>query len=379
MSKKKLILASSIIFFGLVNLSCSQKSAITVHNRNLSHDLIISTVSGKNTIDVFNKSSITEDQDCLEHIKSVTCFSDKEQGGLDTNCSSKELSQEIVFKISDLIETLPSFHQRVFCHINRLQLHTKISSIAYASFIEDEKGNILGNMIGIRLDAIKNGSGNNLFSWKEQLNYGLSKHDDPNYTISNQGPQILLEIPQVKEFLLFDVIVHEVSHLIDFMNEANSEDCGELPENGKKRVTCKPRDNSFSKISWPVYSFLSDGSDWPPKEFKGLYPWLSKLCYYDCQEYISPSNITDVYNELSRSKFVSAYSSRNMREDFAEASTAFVLKSRGFQYKVVLGDNDTLFDLDQNWEAENLKGKRKWLEDFYSRSDLKYQIGSPSK
>jgi hypothetical protein len=374
MKSKNAVMLAILVVNGFGTTSCSKNNHSNVQNKLLSHDFVVSTVSTKESSHIA-KTNFTDDQDCLEHIKSITCFTDNQESGFDLNCTSREIPAEIVSKISDLIENLPVFHQKVFCHINRLQLHTKISSIAYAATIQNDHGESLGNMIGLRLDAIRSGTQIDLFSWKEQLNFGLSKHDDPSYATAIQGPHISLAIGEINSPLLFDVVVHEISHLIDFMNMANNQSCAYNDENNKKLVTCKPMESAFNKISWPVeYSFMNDGSDWPPTEFKTLYPWLSQFCYYHCVKYISPDDIKTVYNELSNTKFVSAYSSSNMWEDFAETSTAFVLKPRGFHYKVVDGNNEVLFDLDQNWEAENLKAKRIWLNDFYSRNDLKYQF-----
>lgn len=373
-SMKRLSLA--LVMLALLP-ACSQKND-AVKTTRLGPDVAAAYLTTDQAAAIL-KAQPSADADCAEHIKQVACYSETGQMDPDMKCGA--VPANLFVRLPDLIEALPPFHKKVFCNINRLQIDPSIFSIGYATFLyKEENGHHvpIGTMIGVRADAISGNTPYDLWSWKEQLNFGLSKPADPRYVLSPAGPRIRASLAGTTMPLVAHVFVHEVSHLIDFLNTANREDCTAAGDAHPYIITCKSMPGSFGELSWPAsYSFKEDGSDWPAKEYRDMYPWLSQLCYYGCEKTIPPSNIADVYGELARSSFMSPYSSSSAMEDFAEASTFSRMAPAGFVFQVVGPDQTVLFDLAKDWDSTRLAAKRKWLDAFYALPDLRYKVESP--
>ena len=312
-------------------------------------------------------------QDCVDHIQQVACLTDKSMGN-DPTCSSARVTPEMLKLFPDLIRALPPFHQLVLCHVNRLQIHTRLFSIGYASGWEDANHKQIGNMIGLRLDVLLGSNpAHDVWSWKEQLNFGLRQMNDPDYKISPEGPVIVEQIGG-PDTLLTSVMTHELGHLIDFMNAVNKDDCTEDKITGT--FHCQFADDSFTALSWGKSATYRRGERGPPPEHRALYPWLSQLCYYFCSQPIPPAKIVDVYAELRGSSLLTSYSASSAMEDFAEASMIYSLKKAGlsFSYDIHGKAGTLLFDFDAQWTAPQNQPKRLWLEAFFARPDLTYEF-----
>ena len=140
-------------------------------------------------------------------------------------------------------------------------------------------------MVGIRPEAFRGDPITyDTFSWKEQLSFGPSKMNDPTYAVSGLGPRIVESISGQQSSLVLHVLVHELSHLVDFMNKAKAiDDCQWANANQTsrpRRVVCTiGNQNSFEALSWThQYSYKEDFSDYPPKE------WRVFFCYCICVE-----------------------------------------------------------------------------------------------
>lgn len=367
--------------FALISLAlltaCSRQEKI--ETTRLGHDVARAVLTEEQAEKILNAQP-AGDVDCVDHVKQVACYS--ETGQMDPDMSCGAVPAAVLARLPELIDALPPFHKKVFCNISRLQIDPSIYSIGYATFLmKEENGRHvpIGTMIGVRADAISGNTPYDLWSWKEQLNFGLSKPADPQYVLSPAGPRVVATINGTAMPLVVHVFVHEISHLIDFLNSANVEDCVGEGATRPYTIVCKPTPGSFGILSWPEsYSFKEDGSDWPAKEIRDMYPWLSQLCYYGCVKTISPSNIGDVYGELARSSFMTPYSSNSGMEDFAEASAFASFAPTGFVYQIVSPDQTVLFDLARDWNAPRLAAKRAWVDAFYAKPDLRYKVEAPA-
>jgi hypothetical protein len=367
---------------GLLFASCAPKNASHSRNYLVTEDFAISQLTQDQVTSLLSQQS-SSSSDCIAHIRAVTCVSQQAELGFDTKCSSATLDPSIFDHLPELLVMLPPLQKQVLCHLDRLQLQPKIYSVGYATQITDSQNKTVGNMVGIRPEAFRGDPiPYDIFSWKEQLSFGLSKMNDPTYSVSELGPRIVESINGQPNSLVVHVLVHELSHLVDFMNKANAaDDCqwaNATQTSRPRRVACTiSNPTSFEALSWThQYSYKEDYSDYPPKEWKAKYPLLSEICYYKCSTPTPLSAMEAVYKNLGESSFVTAYASNNNLEDFAESSTVFLLKDKGFGYKVVGPDGQTLFDLDQHWASGILDKKKQWLKSFYSRADLKYKVGS---
>jgi hypothetical protein len=278
-------------------------------------------------------AAITENDACLVHLKAVTCISDNREGGFDRNCSFKKVTPEILAQIPNLIKLLPSIHKKVFCNLNRLQIQPHLSSIGYAAFLPGKNNEIIGDMIGLQAGALAGHTPYDLWSWKEQLNFGLSDPYDKTYSLSDQGPLIRERISGVKTPLLLHAMIHEITHLLHVLN-------------------------SF---------------DWAAESAEDSQ-WLSQLCYYDCRNHIQLENMKDVYEAMGQSDFVTPYATQSNMEDFAETSTIFFLDKMNFEFKIFGPDKSVLFDYRKVWQHPRMLPKKKQLIEFYSRKNLIYKV-----
>ncbi len=314
--------------------------------------------------------------DCMDHLRQVTCLTDNGMGGSNNpaDCDPSRITPEMMKLFPDLLRVLPPFHLLVLCHVKQVRVHTHLFSIGYASELRDANHKPIGTMIGVRLDVLLGSNPNHdIWSWKEQLNFGLSKMNDPDYTTSPLGPNMHERVGG-SDSLLATVFVHEVGHLIDFLNKANVEDC--KADKAAGVANCTSPADSFTALSWGTSVTYKLNSDDPPPEWVALYPWLSQMCYYSCTKTIAPANIPDVYSELSKSGLLTSYSARDPMEDFAEASMIHSLKKAAlpFSYFILGAGGATLYDFDTQWVAPQVQAKRLWLEKFFARTDLAYDF-----
>ncbi|HRO66563.1 MAG TPA: hypothetical protein PL182_03255 [Pseudobdellovibrionaceae bacterium] len=264
--------------------------------------------------------------------------------------------------------------------MNRLQIHADLPVLGYATEIRDDGGRQIATMIGINEAALAEKPPYDLWSWKEQLNFGLSSPSDPERRISPRGPHVEESISGVEHSPLLHVVVHELNHLIDFMNSANKIrfTWPEAPGEEPYRVSIKHDAGSFGLLSWPAeYSFLSDNSDWPPSEISRRYPWLSRLCYYQCQQPIPLSWMEDIYAELGTTDFVTPYASTNSMDDFAEMMTVMTLLEQGMQFRIRGPEGKIFFDARESLRRPHFERKKEWIREFLRRPDLKYRLDRP--
>jgi hypothetical protein len=358
-----LMIISPVIFLASCSKQGNRASAIV----QVAPDAFIQELTLSEEQDL-KKFAATGDLNCYEHIARVTCISSTPTFGFDHNCDFAKVSSTLFAALNTLSSNLPPIQRKVFCGLSRIQIQQNIDSMAYAGLLTSiDKIGALGTMIGIREDIVLNRPElSNILTWKEQLNFGLSKPGDPTYQISPLGPKLVENI-KVESPILFRAIVHEANHILDLLNTANIfESCTKNPDTGA--FNCTIDDKSFSKISWDQSVLYKDNGE--PK-----FPLL-RFCYYRCENLIPLNAMEDTYSELRDTSFLSSYSTVNEREDFAEAGLFWTLKKYNieFTHKVIGPDGKEYFDALVQLESGNLKEKNNWLDGFFSKTDLVYNV-----
>ncbi len=224
MTNLKILIIASFFVMG-----CSaQKQAPRLQM--LAPDFAIETLESPNPDDL----QVLEN--CDDQIKKALCVSSSEEMGYDPKCSKELVSETQVSSVIKIKNQLPTFHQKVFCHLARIQIQDNIFSIAYATALRSstERGKFIGTMIGLKPSVInpdiKEGD---MYSWKEQLNFGLTDPKDATRTPNPIGPKATeIATDRVAHFA---TIVHELNHIIDILNQANNKnyDSCDFPENSR--------------------------------------------------------------------------------------------------------------------------------------------------
>lgn len=347
----------------------------------ISPDFAIQTLEKENL-------SFEIDPDCESQMAKALCVSESEELEYDENCSVEKVSKEQLEALKRIVNELPSFHKKVMCNLSHIQIQDKIYSIAYATVVRNTDKKVLGNMIGVRSEVLSGSSNQkDLLSWKEQLNFGLSDPKDPERKVSARGIYVSESLP--KEYSTYlPTIIHELNHLIDFMNSANDIDFSNCTDDPNERHIsyCRVPETSFSRLSWdelsPIFiQFPEDTEDdlnkvqFPNPTWVEQWPLVGKLCFYNCKETQSVDSISSVYAELEKSNFTTSYSTQSEMEDFAEAATYYALYQVGipFHYKIFNAEGQVYFDGYEHFLSDPVKTKREWLNDFFRR-DLSYRV-----
>ena len=377
------------LLISLLMGACSKSSSSQIQVQYLSHDFISQTVSSD-----FPAIDVTFETDCADQLRKVTCVSDQEDLEFDVNCSVKRVTPEQLAALSKVVADLPPLHRKMMCTLSRIQIQDKIFSMAYAGRVvsAEPDNKWLGSMIGLRSDILKkHAPDRDLNSWKEQLNFGLSKMKDPNLKVSPLGPTIQEETPQTQISYLF-VFVHELNHLFDMLNRANDrhpdfDTCVE-DEKDKKLFHCKSAVDSYSRLSWgdslDVIAYdpeeekesqdTTQEYQRPTPSWAEKFPLVSQLCFYDCKKTISPLLIKQVYQELNNTDFITSYSASNYFEDFAEAGTIWAFENYKipYIYQIKGPDKKVYFDATKQFRSPNFQAKKEWLDKFFARENLIY-------
>lgn len=369
----------------VLSLGCSESSTVSSRKVLISHDVLVENLAPQ-FLDTLNLSQKNSETSCEQHIQKITCISSDENLGFDSQCSFDSVKPHMLDSLLKVYAELPEFHKKVFCHINRIQIHNRIFSIGYVTIIRSEDSDNIGSMMGLKIELLDPQYDDQSITWKEQLNFGLTDLNDPLRRPTDQGPfvdeEVSSSIPE-----LFAVVMHEMNHLIDIYNGVNNdidfESC--TPNPGQEYLgRCLYNSGSFPSLSWGDYANLF--LEMPPEDYiyehplpvwAEQYPLLSKLCYYWCEgKFISPQLINQTYEQLYSSPFLTGYSTSSEMEDFAEAAMIWVLSqtNRPLNYKISDSKRYLIYESDQHNKHEVVKKKFEWLNRFFSRENLKYQF-----
>lgn len=361
------------IAFLLSTLGCSKKSESTI--KMLSHDSVIETLQRENDIELPEVNA-----DCDKHLERILCISDKSDLRFDVNCSYEKVQPEQVSNLKKVKDLLPKFHQQVICNLSRIQIQQNIFSIAFASLIRNSDRQTLGTMMGVRPEVLSFDMQTpkiELYSWKEQLNFGISDPRDTSRTPSPNGPFVTEDVPEnTPQFLT--TIIHELNHITDILNDINLIDCRPTPQGGY--VDCTVPETSYARFFWgEKVAFPIETPDEPNQKLQPKpiwhqqFPQVARFCYYYCSEIIPPQEMGSIYEELKTASFVTPYSTQNEREDFAEIATFYVMNSINIStgYRVFTKDK-VYFDGAEHYRSAPMKEKREFVESIFLR-DLKFR------
>jgi len=365
----------------LILIGCTKESASESKIQLLTHDFSIQQITDEDT-----PQSFVVDPDCNTQLSKALCVSDYDDMGIDSQCSSEKVTPAQIAALIELKDSLPPFHKKVMCSLGRVQIQKNIFSIAYATYIRNPNRRPIGTMIGFRPDVLTKENNQDLYSWKEQLNFGISDPKDPERRFDPNGPLVKEEIPQEYSHHL-PTVIHELNHLIDHLNSANNVEYSSCDSTSDPHIlNCKIPTDSYTHFFWNEnYAALTrleeeddsvfDNIVLPEPEWKNQWPLLGKLCFYFCKTTQSPDNISSVYGELKKSNFATSYATQSEYEDFAEAATYYALESMGVPYKhsVYNAKGFVYFDGYEHYQSEVMKEKRDWLSNFFKK-DLSYSF-----
>lgn len=370
----------AFIFIVLLVSGCSLHPETSLKKVWVSHDVLDETLT---TVGVSAFTKLTPmAQSCESQLQKSICLSKDKNLGFDQNCSAADLDSKVTETIIDIYKELPKFQQEVLCKLPQIQIHTEMFSVGYASLVRDENNKVLGGLMGLSLKLFEGSSVSKTVSWKEQLNFGLSKLDDPARAPGRIGPQVQLTSNLAQTEIAF-VLIHEVYHLIDMYNDINGFGenlCQSDPEQ-PYLVVCKIPEGSFPRLSWGeqmTYAMRDAPADLDQaalnQPWKNKAPLLAKLCYYWCgPNIISPTLVQDLYAQMYLTSFVTPYSSVSNMEDFADAASFWLLGKMGAKPNWLMVDENqkVLYDLQQHLKTPEVITKMQWLENYFKNPDLK--------
>lgn len=305
---------------------------------------------------------------CEQKLRQVVCVTSSSESGPAEECASVSPDSPYVRKLMDIARELPEYPRKVLCHLRRIQIHTSLGSGGYVTEFQGLHTGTRGYMMGLKdvfFDSRYNP--NQIWTWKEQLNFGLASREDASYSVSERGPH-LLAMNATMHPHLFELVVHEIFHVIDFLNDVHRLHC----EKAQGSWKCSIRPDSFAGLDWrPNFEWDIAKGRW-----KKAFPWLAYLCFYDCgSQTLQEGHIEVVYEELRGSPFVTSYSVVSPREDFAEFGLFWTLAQMRVPFKNVATrpDGSELLSAEVQLRSEQNQQRRQWFSQFLSRKDLKFQ------
>lgn len=379
-----MISRAALFILGILVLAACSPQENRSNVRRLSADHLVQSLRAPEVAKLPPVPEVSTDAECAARIRQIMCVSNLTAMEYDTKCDIHAVTADQVAFMTSVMKALPPFQRKVMCHVNRIQVQDRVASIAYAMNITDEGGVVLGSMIGVRGEVLRGALERDIYTWKEQLNFGLTDAKDKDMRVSPEGPRVLDWVGEDPRLRL-GIFIHEINHLIDFINQANSPIQGCLPSSvNTSWLNCMVDDDSFTRLSWgDVVTVSLDLTAPAPRPWIAQFPLLANLCYYWCTpgQKLELARMYDLYQDLARSTFVTAYSSANYSEDFAEVAMYWTLMKQKipFTYRIVDPKGLTLFDGERQLRSNPLREKRQWLERFFNRRDLKYRVLPPAK
>lgn len=306
--------------------------------------------------------SLFSDSSCRERIRQVVCL-------VDPNSSRGEVrrcqpgSERFAAPIEKIYDVLPDKVQKAFCGLDVILIEDNMEALAYAGIVrKDANSDVVGALIGIRRILVdQNYDATSVLGWKEQKAFGIKA---PPFAHMPEGPRVDVRLPQSLSALHY-ALVHEIGHIMDFSNDANSFECAAnetcnfddpAPGEFKKFV---PKGGSWGSLSWK--NILE-----PKDEFR--FPLWDKLCFYGCTERLAITDIEPFYSQLAVTNFVTTYAAVSPHEDFAESFTFHVMSLQG-EWNYHIETPLAAYPLELKWE--HLQEKNSWMRSFYD-GNLKY-------
>ncbi|WP_374027832.1 hypothetical protein ACES2J_01110 [Bdellovibrio bacteriovorus] len=276
---------------------------------------------------------------CRARLKEITCIVNPIQDPKESR-RCQPGSESMAPAIERIYDVLPAKLQQTFCSMTVLFIENDTEVLGYAGVLTwDANREPQGSFMGIRRTLVEqNYDATSVLGWKEQKAFGLKA---PPFVHLPEGPRTSIVLPSSLSALHY-VIVHELGHILDFANRANS-----------------PEPGSWTALSWETPE--------KPKDDQ-TFPLWSKLCFYDCKEQLGVADMEDFYRQLAPTDFITTYAAVSPWEDFAESLTFHVMAEHAdFEYQIQTPF--ATYDLKKKWDGLGMK--KIWMQDFLNR-DLKY-------
>lgn len=289
-----------------------------------------------------------ENEDCRAHIRQVICLVEPTEGEERRECLPG--GEKYAAPFEELHDHFPPVLQKVFCSLDALYIEKQFDGTGYAGTLPE-----IGVVMGVRQSVLdENLSLSRWASWKEQLSFGgLSD----GYTWDPSLPWVEARTSLSDGGFLYFLVAHEFGHILDFANELNNP-C----ENGQE---CARKAGTWGDIGW-----LTNKKPRPENDFHQR----TALCFYWCEgKSINPALTPELYRELVlRTDFLSTYATTQPWDDFADSLAYFLLHEKlGASYQLHTGQGDS-YDIMAKIESPVFARKRRFLEDFLQRTDIRY-------
>lgn len=363
---KYLTLIAVLFVSGVLLSACSPRPvADTVESIGGSADFF------KITTSQFTESWVRP-TDCRANIAKVLCEVEPAEGWgstLSRPCLGGE--EQYIPYFEAIYDDLDGINQEMFCSLRRIFIERTFWATGYASQVyqrkEDGSVELLpGAVMGVRRSLLQVAPDfANWLSWKEQKNF---VENDVEFKVPLKYP--VYSTPKIDVSLLQYVIVHEFGHMLDFANKINNvkivdESCMDRVETDEDfERECQV---SVAPESWGAFSWQRHRQVLPHKNFPGR----DKLCFYDCQSYMSSAEMLEFYDGLRQSDFISSYGASNMMDDFAEAWAVRWMIERKDADLLLHADESSIVDTRVLYNSEKFREKREYMENF-SKGEVLY-------
>lgn len=246
--------------------------------------------------------------------------------------------EHYVSLLQEVYEASTPLMKKIFCSLKRIYIESDMKFGAYAQLYRDRPGATLGiRKVDIDLN-------NNLgvgLSRKEQLCFGRNDTESVDESLPHF---ISKDNPEINNYLFY-VISHEFGHLIDWKNQISL------------------NDGEWQKLSWE-----SEDKPLVSADFEGR----KKFKFYDADDSIlGKADYSKIYENLYNSNFVSAYSSIDADEDFAETFAHInVFRNLETNLKFIDPISKLEFDVSSRINSNKLEKKVQFIENVMDKNDL---------
>ncbi len=317
--KKNAVLIVGVLSF--LGLSACSKSD-TSSSRQLSNDFFVTVLAqGEQLVGRAPAQTIETRADCEANLTQAVCETTATTDQISRNYNSIKCASngaQYVPALMAIYDEMPDRMRPSLCSLDHIFLSDGIASTAFASPVTDSLGHHVGGYVGMRQATfLQQPTTHDLVTWKEQLAFDGSTNflsNDPKLVQISYG----LKLSTLPSDGLYYVLMHELGHLIDFGNTINSP--GGLSD--------------WSRLSWESPNTpLADATYFKRDDF----------CFYNCTQYLNPSDAKEIYTSLQKSSFITSYSSFNAWEDFAEFwAWRQMLELKSPNYEIVIPGEATL-------------------------------------
>lgn len=300
---------------------------------------------------------------CRENITKVICLVEptpKDKDPDQRECLTGSEKYAIYFE--RLYDNYPPALQKMFCSLKHIFIEKDFFGTAYAAGIYNQDKKMNGAELGIRQSVLdQNLTLSNWASWKEQLSFGGATD---SYTITSGLPKIETTSETNPEDFLYFVIAHEFGHLFDFANDLNkTKNCTE-PQNEEDFPICEMEEGGWGAISWQTEMKPKSASE---------FPLRSSLCFYQCEgKPLSKLEVPQVYSDLSKTDFISAYAATGPFDDIADSLAYFLIAQNPNTNYLVDTLQGQTFDIMAKLRSPIFSNKFDFLKTFLERTDLIY-------